>query len=320
MVSKNVKEIAGRIRRLEIQGASRVRKAVIDALKLSIKTSRAKTVKAFRQELRQNMFTLLMTRPTEPGMRAAIRVLLFESRHNLPLENLKQALLERSKLFEVERKRSMDKMAEYGARMLPRKAVVFTHCHSHSVEEILKRAWRKKILKAVYCTETRPRYQGRITARNLSAAGIPVTMVVDGAAPSFMKEADVFLSGADAILADGSVVNKIGTLSVSMAAEKNNVPHHVASSTHKFEPLSVFGHQEKIEEREWKEVWEKKPGQVKIRNPAFDITPSELVDNIITERGVFGSKAFGAFMYEKMKLDEKGEKDISLQFLLKRKK
>ena len=320
MVSKKVRETAGKIKRLEIQGASRVRKAVIKALQQSILESQASSLSAFRKELKANMFVLLMTRPTEPGMRAAIRVLLFESRRKLPLENLKQALVERCKLFEIERKKSMEKIAEYGARKIPKKGVVFTHCHSHSVEEILVKAWKKKLLKEVYCTETRPRYQGRITASNLLKAGLPVTMVVDGAAASFMKEADAFFSGADAILADGTLVNKIGTFNVSLAAERFGVPHYVASSTHKFEPLSVFGHKEEIEERSWKEVWEKKPSRLCIRNPAFDLTPSELVKNIITERGVFGSEAFGAFMYEKMELDEKSEREISLQYLLKRKK
>ena len=320
MVSKKVRQTAGRIKRLEIQGASRVRKAAIEALKASVLESKAKTVTAFRRELRQNMYLLLMTRPTEPGMRAVIRVLLFESKHDLSLENLKKALVARCRLFEMERKLAMEKIAEYGSRMIPKKGVVFTHCHSHSVEEILKRAWKKRWLKEVYCTETRPLFQGRITAANLVKAGIPVTMVVDGATASFIKRADVFLSGADAVLANGSVINKVGTMAVSLASQKFNVPHHVATTTHKFEPLSVFGHLEVIEERDWREIWEKKPGRLKIRNPAFDITPDELVDNIITERGVFGSEAFGTFMYDKMGLDEKSEKEISLQYLLKRKK
>jgi len=315
MVSKTVRETAARIRALKIQGASAVRKAVVCAVKKSVAESKAKSASAFRKELRANMLLLATARPTEPETRTALRIILHAAQQKLPLEKLKYAVQRTCLEYEKDRAAAMDKIAEAGAGLIRKGSTVLTHCHSHTVEKVLLRAWKKKKLKGVIATETRPRWQGRITAANLARNGVPVTFIVDSAAGTFIKDADYFFTGADAVLSDGSVVNKIGTRLISLAAREENTPHFVCTSSFAFDPATFFGKPEEIEERAVEEVWDKKLKKVRVRNPAFDVTERELVKGIVTEQGIFAPEQFSLMMFEKMKIGS--GKFVSLIELLK---
>jgi hypothetical protein len=135
----------------------------------------------------------------------------------------------------------------------------------------------------------------------------------DGAALSMLDECDVFITGADAVLANGNVVNKIGTHMISQAAKTQNVPHYVATSRFAFDPLTFFGWPEPIEERNSREVWPQKPSRVKVRNPAFDVTPAELVSGILSERGLLSPTLFAETMIKEM--DLVGHKKEFLQWM-----
>lgn len=301
-MNAKTKKIVFDITRLRVQGASKAQQAAVQALYWTAKESNAKTVPVFRKELQKTGVALIQSRPTEPGLRTAVRIVWKESHQKeLSLEEMRWNVLEKCRLFSLEKERMLKRIAENGKKIIPANAVVFTHCHSNTVEEILKKA-RKKI-GMVYCTETRPLFQGRITATNLSKAGIPVTQIVDSAAATFIGKADLFLTGADAVLANGNVVNKIGTREISLAAQKEKVPHLVAASSHAFDPLTVFGWHEPIEERSWREVWPKKPKKVRVLNVAFDETPAEMVKAIVSELGVLKPKTFA----------ERVEKELDLK-------
>ncbi len=304
------------IRLLRIQGASQVRKAVVNAIKESVQDSKARTTSQLRAELKKNMLLLARARPTEPETRTALRIILKSAMKKLPLSELKESIVRECTQYEANRKKAMEKIAVTGARALKSKHVVFTHCHSHTVEGILVELKKQKKLEHVFLTETRPRWQGRITATNLTRAGIPCTMVVDSAARAFIGKSDAFLTGTDAILANGAIVNKIGTSMISLAAKKAGVPHYAATSTHSFDPATFFGAQEKIEERPPREVWGKKLKNLEIRNPAFDVTEPELVRAIICEKGVFTPKRFVKQMARELALE--GKKFVSLIELLKK--
>lgn len=318
-LNKNVKETAKKIKKLEIQGASKVRKNAVLAIKKMIQESKAGTVEDFKKELKENMLALHESRPTEPGMRTALRNILKEANAYSELEKMKKHLIKFCTDYEKERERAMEEIANLAVKKIPQDAIVLTHCHSHTVEEILKLAWEQGKLKHVVCTESRPMYQGRITAKTLSGFGIPTTLIVDSAVATFIKEVNLFFSGSDAIIADGSVVNKIGTRGISLICQEHRVPHYVVSGSGKFDPLTFYGQEEVIEERAWQEVWEKKPRNenLHIKNPAFDVTESELVKEIITELGVFSPKQFANFMVNKLALDKKQMNEVSLQYLLK---
>ena len=170
-----------------------------------------------------------------------------------------------------------------------------------SVRTLIK---AKKKIAHVYCCETRPRFQGRITASELSKAGIKVTLIVDNAASTVLKKCDYFFSGADAFLADGDVINKIGTNQISILCKKYSTKHYVVLSTHKFEPSSFFGKDSPIEQRNSKEVLEKNIKGVEIINPAFDRTDSSLIEGIICEKGVFSPQLLAGNLYTELKLDK----------------
>jgi ribose 1,5-bisphosphate isomerase len=163
---------------------------------------------------------------------------------------------------------------------------VFTHCHSSAVTETLIRAHESGKRFRVIQTETRPKYQGRITARELVEAGIDTTMIVDSAARHFMKEIDFVLVGSDAVTSEGNVINKIGTSQVALAAQEARIPFYVLSTLLKFDPVTIHGEFEAIEERGVQEIWEEPPEGLKLRNPAFDVTRRDYIHGIITEEGI----------------------------------
>jgi ribose 1,5-bisphosphate isomerase len=316
-MDKNIKKTFKEIKSLKIQGKSEVRKAIVNALLKSARTSRAKTLIAFKREMEKESGLLLSARPTEPEARTAVRIILkAASIHSQSLGAVKEATVKAASDYEKNRAKAMKTIAEYGYGLIPNNAIVFTHCHSHTVEEILKLA-RDKI-DFVIATETRPKFQGRITAEQLTRAGINVTMIVDSAANHFMHKADLFITGADAILSDGSVVNKIGTSQISLCAGKHDVPHYIATSSHCFEPLTYYGIPEEIEERPSSEIWEKKLKNLSIRNPAFDITPAHFIKEIITEKGIFAPETFSMLMIKELGLEYRKEEFLSLLKLWKK--
>ena len=163
---------------------------------------------------------------------------------------------------------------------------VLTHCHSSAVSEILRAAKDDGVDFELFITETRPRYQGRITAREMAEAGVKATMLVDSAVRTFLKRVDLVLVGSDAITSEGNVINKIGTSLIALAAQEARTPFYVATELFKFDPQTIHGDFEVIEERSSDEVWADPPEDLTIRNPAFDVTRRDYIHGIICEEGV----------------------------------
>jgi translation initiation factor 2B subunit (eIF-2B alpha/beta/delta family) len=135
-------------------------------------------------------------------------------------------------------------------------------------------------------TETRPLYQGRKTARELAEAGVPVRFYVDSGARIALREADAMMIGTDAVLADGKVINKIGSEMFAEVAGRYGVPVYVITNSWKFDPMSSFGYEREIERRTAEEVWEDPPEGVDIVNYAFESIAPEKVDGVVSELGV----------------------------------
>ena len=294
------------IKGLKIQGSCNVRKAAVQALKKSVSESRAKTLVAFRRELQRHCLEILKARPTEPETRTALRIVLKAgSLHSRDLQEVRHHVLSVIRNYEADRKEAMEKIALYGSRLIEKGDTLLTHCHSSTVGEIFEKAKRK--IEMVYCTETRPLFQGRITAANLAKAGIPVTLIVDSAADKFMHPVDKVFVGCDAVLSNGSIVNKIGTTHIAMSAKKHHNPFFACTSSHCFDPATYFGFEEKIEERGPEEVWKERPKKVHIRNPAFDVVNAFYVQAIVSELGVFDPENFAMEMYHKLGLGARQE-------------
>ncbi len=297
-----IKKIVKDIKSLKIQGARNVAKASLEAIILFCRESKEKDPKMFLAGLEKTAEMLSSSRPTEPMMRNLINTTMaFAARNRgLPVPKLKSQIIK----FENNLIKKMDRdsrnIATYGAKLIPNNALVLTHCHSSTVTKILIQAKKMRKKFTVVSFETRPRYQGRKTAKELADNGIDVTCAVDGSMQLFMKKADIVLVGADSITSRGDLINKIGTSTLAHIARLNDVSFYCAAELSKYSPETIFGNLEKIEERDAKEVWDRPPRGVKIRNPAFEATASKYISGFITEAGVIPSQSFFAVATERL--------------------
>jgi len=206
------------------------------------------------------------------------------------LDNLRNSLIDASETFIKNSEEAVHRIGEYGSKMIDEGDTVMTHCNSSAAIEIIKAASKLGKNIRVYATETRPLYQGYITCQILSKEGIDVSLICDNAVRFFMGRMDKVVVGADAIAANGALINKIGTSMVALAAKEATIPFIVGAETIKFSPETIVGELIEIEERPWTEVINPEVlaniGGVKVRNPAFDITPPAYIDMIVTENGV----------------------------------
>lgn len=261
------------IKSLKIQGAERIAIAAVEAFAEILKTNNKKKIdRAYRE--------LISLRATEPALRNALAYCRTNYATNKHVaETVKKHFIDGQK-----------RIAKIGAQKIKNGMVVFTHCHSSTVEAILIEAHKQGKRFTVMNTETRPKFQGRTTAINLAKAGIPVTHMVDSAGPAQLRKADIFLFGCDAISGDGSIINKIGTEMLAEVAHRAHIPVYTCTNSWKFNPATINGRKETIEQRDPKEVWDKPPKGVTIINPAFEIISPNLITGAITELGIIKPK------------------------------
>lgn len=291
------KQTVADIKALKIQGAEHVAKEAIKSLIYVVKKSKATNARALYSELTAAKKLLFETRPTEPGMRNAIDYVLYNL-DTSSLVSLSQMVLQRIenvlKFFET----SEGNIADIGAEKIKNGMIVFTHCHSTTVMDILKKAKSQGKNFKVYNTETRPLFQGRKTAKELSDAGIEVHHFVDSAGRVALKEADIALFGCDAITTE-KIFNKIGTEMFCEIAKRYDTQVYFCTNSWKFDAKSIVGFDEVVEERDPKEVWDKPPKNVKIANLAFEKINPDLTDGIISEFGIYRHNLFIREMQER---------------------
>jgi ribose 1,5-bisphosphate isomerase len=285
---EKVRESATRIRKLEVQGARNTAIVALKALEALASKARTRKRKEFLTELLQAKATLFASRPTEPLMRNAIRWVLrgVEESCKKEVPEIARIVRIRSKDFLKILEALRERTAEVGARRICDGMTVFTHCHSSTVTHLLKKARQTGKAFDVVCTETRPAFQGRITATEMLKLDIKIKFIVDSAARSFMNKADITMVGADALTSEGNVVNKIGTATIALLAREARTPFYVVSELLKYDPATLDGEQEEIEERSRDEVWKGAPEILGICNPAFDVTRREFIHGIICEEGI----------------------------------
>lgn len=216
---------------------------------------------------------------------------------------LKLMLLEEAQRIEEEERERSYAIANYGADLIPDKANILTHCNTGSLATIglgtalgiIKEAWyRRRNINMVYFTETRPLLQGsRLTGWELSRENIPATLITDNMVGYLMSKGniDLVLVGADRIALNGDTANKIGTYTIAVLAKYHDIPFYVAAPLSSFDFQMENGDKIVIEERDPEEVFtvmgkRVAPEGINAINPAFDITPNELITAIITEKGI----------------------------------
>ncbi len=286
MPQASFSQIIKDIKSLKIQGAEAVSRESMKALKLAAHKSKAATPEQFIKEIKKSRQLLTETRPTEPYLRNALAS-VFHDLNGASLRELKANLFSRIQKTLIMMEHSRSTIVEIGSRKIKTGMVVFTHCHSSTVTSILIKAKKSGKRFIVHNTETRPRFQGRKTAKELSDAGIKVVHYVDSAARLALKDADIMLLGADAMTSEGNVINKVGSELFSEIAHRYDIPVYICTNSWKFDPETIFGFTEEIEQREPREVWPKPPKNVSIDNHAFEIIDPGLVTGVITELGVY---------------------------------
>ena len=265
-------EVAEAIRTLAVRGAPAIGVAAAYGLALAAATG---------DDLDAAYDVLAGSRPTAVNLRWA----LDEMRADPSAERARRLHDE-----EVERCR---RMGAHAVELFPPSARVLTHCNAGGLATggygtalgAVRAAWERGLVAHVWVDETRPLLQGaRLTAWELEQLGIPHAVVVDAAAASLMGrgEVDLVVTGADRIAVNGDTANKVGTYGLAVLASHHGIPLVVVAPTSTLDPATPAGDAIPIEERDGAEVTARFPA----RNPAFDVTPAELIAAVVTEQGV----------------------------------
>jgi ribose 1,5-bisphosphate isomerase len=284
-----VPETAEKIKSMEIRGAGRIARAVAEALRDHALAVPAMDAGAFRHEMERSAAMLLATRPTAVSLPNAVHIVMAGLDRASTTEEARDGVVRRADEFIRSSQNAVEQIAGFGASHIRDGATILTHCNSEVALGCIIEAHRQGKEIEVFATEVRPRNQGLITIRTLNEAGIKTNFIVDSAVRSFIHDIDLVIVGADAVTVNGAVVNKIGTAQVAHSAREARVNMIVAAETYKFAPRTILGELIKIEERAGNEVLPDEIARtlpyVTVRNPAFDVTPADYIDMIVTEKG-----------------------------------
>jgi methylthioribose-1-phosphate isomerase len=308
-------EMAKAIKTMIVRGAPAIGVAAAYGMYLGAREIATSDRPVFLAEYEKIGELLGATRPTAVNLFWAIARMLKTARETeAPVEQIKTVLLETAQIIQKEDLHTCEAIGDNGLSVLPdspEKLNILTHCNAGALATagygtalgVIRSAWREGKLARVYADETRPRLQGaKLTTWECVQDGIPVTLISDNMAAHCMKQGLIHavVVGADRIAANGDAANKIGTYSLALVAKAHNIPFFVAAplSTVDFELADGSGIP--IEERDVAEVYQVGktrlcPEGVEFYNPAFDVTPAELIAAIITEKGAVKPEELIAF-------------------------
>lgn len=303
---RDYQAVADAIRTLKVRGAPAIGVTAAMGVALGGLAIHATDYPSFSQAILKICDELAATRPTAVNLFWAIARMRqkLESLRAQPVSAIKKALVVESQVILEEDIALCKTMGRHGAELIEDGQTVLTHCNAGSLATagygtalgVIRSACEQGKKIKVIADETRPVLQGsRLTAWELMQDHIPVTLITDNMAGSLMRQGKIHLCvvGADRIAANGDVANKIGTYSVAVLAKAHNIPFYVAAPYSTIDLKTKSGADIPIEQRNPSEVTTihgshpVAPKDVAVYNPAFDVTPAELITAIITERGVF---------------------------------
>ena len=297
-------QVAQGIRSMVVRGAPAIGCAAAYGVALEALTLRLASPECFTAGLQDAFEVLAASRPTAVNLFWALKRMraLWEAHRHAAVPAIAERLLEEAHEISAEDVRINRALGVHGAALLSDGARVLTHCNAGALATaghgtalgVIRSAVEAGKRIAVIADETRPFLQGaRLTAWEMVQERIPVTLITDNMAGHLMRcaEVDAVIVGTDRVAANGDVANKIGTYMVAVLAQRHGIPFYVACPLSTIDLALADGNAIPIEERAADEVtgfrdcqWAA-PG-VQVRNPAFDITPAELVTALITEKGV----------------------------------
>lgn len=288
---------------LRVRGAPAIGVAAAMGLVLAVRNA-PDDADRFYETLQKARDYLASSRPTAVNLFWALdrMVACAKARRGQPVASVKEALLAEALTIQREDANMCRSIGRHGADLVPQSATVLTHCNAGSLATaeygtalaVVYAAVEQGKQVEVFADETRPLLQGaRLTAWELQQAGVPVTVLCDSAAGWLMRQRkiDLVVVGADRIAANGDTANKIGTYSLAVLAKRHGVPFYVAAPSSTFDLSLADGSAIPIEMRSGEEIGRPfsarvVPDGVSCYNPAFDVTPAELITGIVTERGI----------------------------------
>lgn len=320
------REVAEAIKMLRVRGAPAIGVAAAYGLILAAKEAskkcqddKAKFIEIFKEYADE----LGNTRPTAVNLRWAIQLVkeLVDNNKNESIDTIIDLIADKAKAIELEDIALCEAIGEAGLSLFPenRKYSILTHCNTGTLATagigtalgVIRKLHENGKVERIFADETRPLLQGsRLTAFELMQNNIPSTLLTDNMAAFAMQQGlvEAVIVGADRITTDGDVANKIGTYGVAVLAKAHNIPFYVAAPFSTFDFSMKEGKNIPIEQRNPKEVLQlhgvkTAPENMEVLNPAFDVTPHELITAIITEEGaITGNLAEGiAVLHEKVK-------------------
>jgi methylthioribose-1-phosphate isomerase len=303
---RDIEAVAAAIRELKVRGAPAIGVTAAMGVALGAQSIAATEYNDFAKALLAICDRLAATRPTAVNLFWAIERMKQQlaALRGEPIASIKAALMKESQVILEEDIALCKAMGRHGAELIQAGQTVLTHCNAGALATagygtalgVIRAAWEQGKKIQVIADETRPVLQGaRLTVWELMQDQIPVTLITDNMAGSLMRQGKIHLCvvGADRIAANGDVANKIGTYSVAVLAKAHGIPFYVAAPYSTIDLRTKSGADIPIEQRNPLEVTTihgshpVAPTGVPVYNPAFDVTPAELISGIITERGVF---------------------------------
>src|SRR5262247_4793321 len=303
---RTAQEVARAIKTMVIRGAPAIGVAAAMGIALGMRRSKATGTKQFATEFQKLCELMAATRPTAVNLFWAIermkKAFAESAQGGCSVDEIKQRLEAEARSIHDADVASCRAMGALGPELVPARARILTHCNAGALATagygtalgVVRAAAEQGKQVAVLADETRPFLQGaRLTAWELVKDGIDTTVITDNMAAAMMRmeNVDLVVVGADRIAANGDVANKIGTYGVAVLAKEHGIPFYVAAPLSTIDLKTPDGSRIPIEERPDREVTHVgsnrlTPEGARIRNPAFDVTPSKYVTAIITERGI----------------------------------
>jgi methylthioribose-1-phosphate isomerase len=304
---KTALEVARAIKTMVIRGAPAIGVAAAMGIAIGMRQSKATGTQKFAADFHKICELMAATRPTAVNLFWAIermkRAFGDAVRAGASVDQIKDRLDAEAQAIHDEDVASCRAMGAFGADVVPPDARVLTHCNAGALATagygtalgVIRGAVAKGKRVAVFADETRPFLQGaRLTAWELVRDGIDTTIITDNMSGALMRQGkiDLVVVGADRIAANGDTANKIGTYGVAVLAREHGIPFYVAAPLSTVDLGTPDGGSIPIEERSAREVThvggvQLAPEGAHVWNPAFDVTPHELIAAIITERGIF---------------------------------
>lgn len=298
-------EVAEAIKKMKVRGAPAIGVAAAYGMVLAGYQFKDLKFNDFKEKIYQAGEELKATRPTAVNLFWAVERMNKVIAQGEEVKKIIANLVQEAKSIQEEDLQMNLKMGRFGAELIPPQANILTHCNAGALATagfgtalgVIRAAFKQGKVKRVYVDETRPLLQGaRLTTYELMEDQIPITLITDNMAAYCMQlgKVDCIIVGADRIASNGDVANKIGTYGLAVLAKAHHIPFYVAAPSSTFDLSLEKGEDIPIEERNGDEIrkigdaWIA-PQEANVFNPAFDVTPHDLVTAIITDKGVIKS-------------------------------